>query len=30
MTNIAVDIDGTADAFPTLFQHLIAGWTAAE
>ena len=28
-TNLAIDIDGTIDAFPILFQHLIAGWTAA-
>jgi hypothetical protein len=28
-TNIAIDIDGTIDAFSILFQHLIAGWTAA-
>ena len=27
--NIGLDIDGTIDAFPILFQHLIAGWTAA-
>ena len=29
MANIGVDIDGTIDSFPILFQHLIAGWTAA-
>lgn len=27
--NIGLDIDGTVDSFPVLFQHLIAGWTAA-
>ena len=27
--NFGIDIDGTADAFPILFQHLIAGWKAA-
>ena len=27
--NIGIDINGTIDAFPILFQHLIAGWTAA-
>ena len=27
--NIGIDIDGTVDSFPILFQHLIAGWTAA-
>lgn len=26
--NIGLDIDGTIDAFPLLFQHLIAGWNA--
>lgn len=29
MSNIAIDVDGTIDAFPFLFQHLIAGWTAS-
>ena len=28
MANIGIDIDGTIDAFPNLFQHLIAGWKA--
>ena len=27
--NIALDIDGTIDAFPVIFQHMIAGWKAA-
>jgi hypothetical protein len=27
--NIGLDVDGTIDAFPVLFQHLIAGWHAA-
>ncbi len=27
--NIGLDIDGTIDSFPNLFQHLIAGWSAA-
>ena len=27
--NIALDIDGTIDAFPILFQSWIASWTAA-
>ena len=29
MSNIGIDIDGTIDAFPILFQHLIAGWKAS-
>ena len=29
LINIAIDVDGSIDAFPILFQHLIAGWTAA-